>query len=81
MVRLKDYVDFITSLVEMDEVKKGKFVLPTKMDFQLERTNHRELKKEVLNAKEEEIIKDELVEPFEIEILGITLSFEHKGYE
>jgi hypothetical protein len=81
MVRLKNYVDFITSLVEMDEVKEGKFVLPTVLEFNLERSNHRELKKEVLTAKEEEIVKDELVEPFEIDVLGVTLRFEHEGYE
>ena len=81
MVRLKNYVDFITSLVEMDEVKEGKFVLPTILEFNLERTNHRELKKEVLKAKEEEIVTDELVEPFEIDVLGITLKFVHEGYE
>jgi len=81
MVSLKDYIDFVTSLVEMDEVKEGKFILPTKIEFQLERTNHRELKKEVLIAKEQEIIKEDLVEPFEIDILGVTLKFEHIGYE
>ncbi len=81
MVKLKDYVDFVTSLVEMDEVKEGKFILPTKMEFNLEMLNHREIKKEVLKAKEEEIVKDELVEPFEIEVLGVTLKFEHIGYE
>jgi len=81
MVRLKNYVDFITSLVEMDEVKEGKFILPSNLEFNLEMMNHRELKKEVLKAKEEEIVKDDLVEPFEIDILGVTLKFEHIGYE
>lgn len=81
MVKLRDYVDFITSLVEMEEVKKGKFVLPSYMEFNLEMLNHRELKKEVLTAKEQEVIKEDLVEPFEIDILGVTLKFEHKGYE
>jgi hypothetical protein len=81
MIRLKEYVDFITSLVEMDEVKEGKFILPKQMDFKLPLLNHRELQKEIRKIKEEEIIKDELVEPFEIDILGITLKFEHEGYE
>ena len=81
MVRLKDYVDFITSLVEMEEVKNGKFILPTTLEFNLEMMNHREIKKEVLRAKEEEIVKEELIEPFEVDILGVTLKFEHEGYE
>ena len=81
MIKLKEYIDFVTSLVEMDEVKKGKFVLPTHMDFQLEILNHRELRKEVSKIKEEEVSKENLVEPFEINILGVTLKFEHEGYE
>lgn len=81
MIKLKEYIDFVTSLVEMDEVKNGKFVLPTNMDFQLDIINHRELRKEVSNIKEEEIPKEELVEPFEINILGVNLKFEHEGYE
>ena len=81
MIKLKEYVDFVTSLVEMEEVKNGKFVLPIHMDFQLEMLNHRELRKEVSKIKEEVVVADELVEPFEINILGVTLKFEHKGYE
>lgn len=81
MIKLKEYIDFVTSLVEMDEVKSGKFILPTNMDFQLGLLNHRELRKEVTKIKEEEIPKEELVEPFEIDILGVTLKFEHEGYE
>ena len=81
MVKLKEYVDFVTSLVEMDEVKNGKFVLPTHMDFQLEMLNHRELRKEVSKIKKENVSKEDLVEPFEVNILGVTLKFEHIGYE
>jgi hypothetical protein len=81
MVKLKDYIDFVTSLIEMEEVKSGKFVLPIHMDFQLSRLNHRELQKEVMNIKEQEIVKDSLIEPFEIDILGITLKFEHMDYD
>lgn len=81
MIRLKDYVDFITSLVEMEEVKEGKFILPTNIEFNLEMMNHRELQREVLKAKEVEVVADELVEPFEIDVLGVTLRFIHLGYE
>jgi predicted nucleotidyltransferase len=81
MIKLKEYVDFITSLVEMDEVKNSTFILPTHMDFMLEMMNHREIHKEVRKLKEQEIVGDDLVEPFEIDILGITIKFEHEGYE
>ena len=81
MVKLKEYVDFVTSLVEMDEVKNGKFVLPTHMDFQLEMLNHRELRKEVSRIKGEDVSTEDLIEPFNIDMLGITLKFEHIGYE
>ena len=37
-------------------------------------------KKEVSQIKEETIDKEDLVEPFEVDILGITLKFEHEGY-
>jgi hypothetical protein len=78
MIRLSDYIDFITSLVEMDEVKEGRFILPKSLSFQLELINHRELHKEVLRAKEQEIDKDILQEPFEIDVLGITLIFDNE---
>jgi hypothetical protein len=81
MIKLREYIDFVTSLVEMDEVKSGKFILPTYMEFQLEMLNHRELRKEVSKIKEEVLDKELLIEPFEINILGVTLKFEHKGYE
>ena len=81
MVRLKNYIDFITSLIEMDEVKKGVFILPTNIEFNLDMINHRELHKEILKVKEGDVTPDELAEPFEMDVLGITLKFEHTGYE
>tara|TARA_Y100000389_G_C17463096_1_gene523285 strand:- start:677 stop:910 length:234 start_codon:yes stop_codon:yes gene_type:complete len=76
MVKLREYVDFITSLVEMDEVKNGKFVLPKSINFDLEIMNHKLLHREVLETKEQEVIENLLEESFEIDILGITLKFE-----
>jgi hypothetical protein len=81
MVNLKEYVDFITSLVEMDEVKDGKFILPKHMGFQLERQNHRQLHKEVLLTKKIPVIETNLEELFEVDVLGITLKFNHEGFE
>lgn len=79
-MRLKDYVDFITSLAEMDEVKNGKFTVPSLMEFNLERRFHKALHKEVVEAKDGELPED-LHEPFEMVILGVELKFEHVGYE
>lgn len=77
MVKLKDYVDFITSLVEMDEVKNGKFQLPESLTFTLKTTNHVLLHREVLEAKEMKVLPDdELKGPFEIDVLDIKLKFE-----
>jgi hypothetical protein len=76
MVKLKEYVDFITSLVEMDEVKNGKFILPKSIVFNLGVLNHKLLHKEVLETKEQEVVESLLEESFEVDILGITLKFE-----
>lgn len=76
MVKLKEYVDFVTSLVEMDEVKNGKFILPKSVVFNLGVLNHKLLHKEVLETKEQEVVESLLEELFEIDILGITLKFE-----
>jgi|DEB0MinimDraft_4_1074332.scaffolds.fasta_scaffold515474_1 hypothetical protein len=78
MVKLKEYVDFITSLVEMDEVKDGKFVLPKNIVFDLDVLNHKLLHREVLEAKEQEVIEELLGKTFEVDVLGITLIFENE---
>ena len=78
LIRLKDYVDFITTLTEMEEVKDGKFVTPKVLGFKLGEYNHRELYKEVLAAKKQEEKGVELSESFEVDILGVTLLFEHE---
>jgi len=78
MIRLKEYIDFVTTLTEMDEVKEGKFILPTSLTFKLEEVNHRELFREVLLTKKEEVNNEELAEPFEIDVLNITLKFSNE---
>ncbi len=80
-MRLKDYIDFITSLAEMDEVKEGKFIVPASMEFNLERRFHKNLHKEVIVTKGGEPNPDELHEPFDMVVLGVELKFEHVGYE
>jgi len=78
MVKLEEYVDFVTSLVEMDEVKDGKFVLPKSIVFDLDVLNHKLLHREVLEAKEQEVIEELLGKTFEVDVLGITLIFENE---
>lgn len=78
MVKLGEYVDFVTSLVEMDEVKDGKFVLPKNIVFDLDVLNHKLLHREVLEAKEQEVIEELLGKTFEVDVLGITLIFENE---
>ncbi len=78
MIRLKNYIDFIISLTEMVEVKEGKFTPPTEILFKLPVVNHRELYREVLLNKNENVDNTKLIEPFEVEILGINLKFEHE---
>lgn len=78
MINLKDYVDFVTSLTEMDEVKSGSFKLPKYIVFNLGLENHKNLHKEVIMAKNGFVDDDKLIEPFEINVFGITLKFENE---
>ena len=78
MIKLKDYVDFVTSLTQMDEVKQGKFKTPTNMEFNLNKEIHRGLHKEVIEIKRAVVNDDNLYEPFEVVIHNITLKFTHE---
>jgi len=50
-MELKKYVDFAYSLVNMDEVKGGKFKLPKEIIFELPKEHHLRVEKEVLSQK------------------------------
>ena len=78
MINLKDYIDFVTSLIEMDEVKNGSFKLPKYIGFNVGLDNHKSLHKEVILAKNGFVDDDKLIEPFEISVFDITLKFENE---
>jgi hypothetical protein len=75
MVNLKEYIHFISSLIEMDEVKNGKFILPKSITFDLGVDNHIQLHRQVLLEKNQNINDDILKQPFEIDIYDVTLNF------
>jgi|688.fasta_scaffold2556460_2 hypothetical protein len=70
---LKEFVDFATSLKEMEEVKAGKFPLPSSIIYKLDPINHRELQKQILTQKK--LPTDILYDEFELELYGITFKF------
>ena len=70
---LKEFVDFATSLKEMEEVKAGKFPLPKLIIYKLDTINHKHLQTEVLKLKK--LPTDVLSEEFELELYGITFKF------
>jgi len=76
MNNLNEYIDFITSLVEMEEVKEGKFPLPTELHFKLSEFDHIGLYKQVLKHFEEGEDNKDLLSSFEIELMGIMLKFD-----
>ncbi|MFN7656278.1 MAG: hypothetical protein ACK5OW_00645 [bacterium] len=70
---LKEFVDFATSLKEMEEVKAGKFPLPFGITYKLDSINHDNLQKEIL--KQKKLPTDVLYDEFELELYGITFKF------
>lgn len=70
---LKEFVDFATSLKEMEEVKAGKFPLPFCITYKLDSINHDNLQKEIL--KQKKLSVDVLYDEFELELYGITFKF------
>ena len=78
MNNLKDYVDFLTSLVEMDEVKEGKFPLPKEIVYNVGLANHESLHREVLQHLGNPVNGVDLTETFEITILDVNLRFENE---
>jgi hypothetical protein len=75
MTNLKEYIDFAVTLSEMDEVKTGKFPLPSTIEFRLNKFEHAALQTQVHDAKgltkEEFVHKDE----FTVDILDIEFKF------
>jgi len=73
-MELKSFVDFAYSMVNMEEVKNGKFILPKELIFDLDNTSHIEIHKEI--QKEKNKNNDiNLYQEFEVEIFGINFKF------
>lgn len=73
-MELKNFVDFAYSMVNMDEVKNGNFVLPKEMIFDLNPSTHREIHKEIMNEVKV-YQKNDLDKEFEVEIFDINFKF------
>jgi len=75
MTNLKEYIDFALTLKEMEEVKEGKFPLPSEITFKLNEFEHAALQTQAHDAKgltrEEFTHKTEFV----VEILDIDFKF------
>ncbi len=74
-MELKNFVDFAYSLTNMDEVKDGIFKLPKEIIFELDKTQHMRIEKEVLSQKginEKDITH---FNDFDVSIFDITFRF------
>jgi hypothetical protein len=74
-MELKNFVDFAYSLTNMDEVKDGIFKLPKEIIFELDKTQHMRIEKEVLSQKginEKDITH---FNDFDVNIFDITFRF------
>jgi len=72
---LKSFVDFAYSMVNMDEVRDGKFILPKEIVFNINDNLHRNIEKEVLIQKgidEKDITH---FNEFDVEIFDINFKF------
>lgn len=76
-MELKSFVDFAYSMINMDEVKEGKFLLPTSIEFKLGGDKHINIHKEVLaqTKTEPQIGYLDFSKDFEVDILGINFKF------
>lgn len=78
MTRLEEYVNFAHSLIDMDEVKKGKFPLPKEIVFQLNSVQHAALQTQVHDAKGSKV-EFEHQKIFTMSVLGIDFKFIENG--
>lgn len=73
-MELKNFVDFAYSLVNMDEVKDGIFKLPKEIVYNLDKSNHTKIHREIKKEKESENI-DNLEQEFIVDIFDIVFRF------
>lgn len=75
MTNLKEYIKFIVSLTEMDEVKEGKFPLPKEIVFELNKIEHAALQTQVHDAKGLDKESFEHKEVFTVDVMDVSLTF------
>jgi hypothetical protein len=77
-MELKNFVDFAYSLTNMDEVKDGIFQLPKEIIYDLGKTNHIKIHREIKKQKGFDN-PDNIEQEFDVEIFGITFRFIFDG--
>jgi hypothetical protein len=72
---LKNFIDFAYSLVDMEEVKKGKFPLPKEITYPLNQEDHVRLQLHIHHEKGGDDVEFTNEEEFYISIMGINFKF------
>ena len=75
-MELKNFVDFAFSLNEMDEVKKGDFIIPKEITFKISKKDHQHIQKQIYMEKGMDTSDFKHSEVFEVELYGINFIFE-----
>ena len=73
-MELKNFIDFAYSMVNMEEVKSGKFKLPKEIVYELDSRTIERLHKEIKNEKKE-FNYENLNQDFDVDIFGINFKF------
>ena len=72
---LKSFVDFAYSMINMEEVKDGKFKLPKEIVFELDDKLHKNIEKEVLEQKGIDEKDFTHFNEFDVEIFDVNFKF------
>ena len=73
-MELKNFIDFAYSMINMEEVKSGKFKLPKEIVYALDSRTIERLHKEIKNEKKE-FNYENLKQDFDVDIFGINFKF------
>jgi hypothetical protein len=75
---LKDFIDFVYTLVNMEEVTEGKFPAPKEMCFDLEESQHEKIQYAIHKQKDDNtVFKHE--NEFFVEVFDVTIKFTKKS--
>jgi len=73
-MELKNFVDFAYSMVNMEEVKSGKFKLPKEIVFNLDNKSHKEVHQKIKKEKGD-LNFNNLEQEFNVDIFDINFKF------